>query len=60
MYICDIKRSEKIWRNDLIKLLKQWRSEGDKIILLLDSNENMNDGQLARLLQQEDHQMKDM
>ena len=50
----------RIWRNDLIKLLKQWRSEGDKIILLLDSNENMNDGQLARLLRQDDLQMKDM
>ncbi len=50
----------KIWRNDLINLLKQWRSEGDKTILLLDSNENMNDGKLARLLQQDDLQMKDI
>lgn len=50
----------KIWRKDLIKALIQWRNEGDKLILLMDSNENMENGPLARLLQQEDLQMKDI
>ena len=37
----------------------QWREEGDKLILILDGNENMKNGQLARMLRTPDLDMKD-
>ena len=46
-------------RRDLVAKMIQWREEGDKLILLLDSNENMKNGQLARMLKHPDLDMKD-
>ena len=38
----------------------QWGKEGDKLILVLDGNEDMKDGQLAQMLQNPDLDMKDI
>ena len=39
--------------------MKEWRNEGDKLILLLDRNKDMNVGPLARMLQHPDLDMRD-
>ena len=44
----------KVLRKDIISKMKEWRNEGDKLILLLDSNENMDGIPLARMLQHPD------
>ena len=49
----------KLFRMQLIDELKSWREEGDKIILFIDSNENMTAGPLQRMLQDEGLEMKD-
>ena len=36
-----------MFRNDLLDAIKQWRSQGDRIILMIDANENVLTGQLA-------------
>ena len=40
----------RLMREALVHQLKEWRNQGDKIILLTDSNENMSGGPLARML----------
>ena len=40
----------KLLQQDLIRQLKEWREQGEKLILLLDSNENMPNGPLSRML----------
>ena len=47
------------FRIDLFSQLQQWRNEGEKLILLLDANENMMSGPLSRALQHPDLQMYD-
>ena len=37
----------------------EWREEGDKLILILDGNEDMKNGQLSRMLRHQDLDMKD-
>ena len=37
-----------IFRRDLIKQLKTWRDDGDKIILFMDHNEHVTSGLLGR------------
>ena len=49
----------KLFREQLISQLKTWREEGDKIILFLDSNEDMSEGILQRMLVGEDLEMID-
>ena len=49
----------KLLRRDLVAKMLQWREEGDKLILILDGNENMKNGQLARMLRIPDLDMKD-
>ena len=49
----------KLFRTQLISQLKTWREEGDKIILFIDSNENMADGPLQRMLAGPDLEMTD-
>ena len=46
-------------RCDLVEKMIQWCEEGDKLILLLDSNKNMKNGQLTRMLKHPDLDMKD-
>ena len=37
----------------------EWREDGEKLILILDRNEDMKNGQLARMLRHPDLDMKD-
>ena len=46
-------------RRDLVAKMLHWREEGDKLILILDGNENMKNGQLARMLRTPDLDMRD-
>ena len=50
----------KLFREQLLNMLQEWRSEGEKIILLIDSNEDMENGTLARCLSSIDLQMYDV
>ena len=49
----------KLMRLALIGKLKEWRGLGEKLILLIDSNENMEGGPLARMLADPDLDMVD-
>ena len=49
----------KLFRQHLITQLTEWRNDNEKLILLLDSNENMATGPLSRLLQGPDLAMVD-
>mmetsp|Transcript_11877 Transcript_11877/g.17372 ORF Transcript_11877/g.17372 Transcript_11877/m.17372 type:complete len:207 (+) Transcript_11877:1840-2460(+) len=49
----------KLLRRDLMSTMLRWREEGDKLILLLDGNDNMKNEQLARMLRCPDIDMKD-
>lgn len=46
-------------RQALVSQLKEWRNQGEKLILLIDSNENMSGGPLARMLTHPDLAMID-
>ena len=39
-----------MFREDLCKALKNWREAGDRIVLMIDANENVTDHILARML----------
>ena len=41
----------KIFCQHLVEQLTEWRNDNEKLILMLDSNENMASGPLSRLLQ---------
>ena len=49
----------KLLRRDIVAKMIQWHKEGDKLILLLDSNENKKNRQLAQMLKHLDLDMKD-
>ena len=49
----------RLMREALILQLKEWRSQGEKLILLIDGNENMAGGPLARLLSDPELNMVD-
>ena len=51
--------SRKLLRRDLIAKMLEWREDGDKLILILDGNEDMKNGQIARMLRHPDLDMKD-
>ena len=44
----DRRCSRRIFREQLTKTLEEWKEEGDKIILLIDSNEDMGKEQLQK------------
>ena len=48
------------FREDLFDLLKQWRENGDKLILLMDANENLESGPIERMLKHPDLNMEDI
>ena len=50
----------RLFREQLINHLKMWRENGEKLVLLIDSNENMERGKLERILRQADLQMYDI
>ena len=47
-----------IFRSQLTKLLEIWKREGDCLILMIDANEHIYSGQLAKILQSPTLQMK--
>ena len=53
------KCPRKLMRQALIEKLKEWRSQGEKIILFIDSNEDMATGPLSRMLANDDLAMVD-
>ena len=48
------------FKRDLLHLLRQWRAQGDRLIVMMDGNENMNDGKLEKELSAEDLDMHDV
>ena len=50
----------KLFRSQLLAQLRTWRDQGDKLLLMLDGNENMQQGPLMRALQGEDLLMRDV
>ena len=48
-----------MFKKDLITAMKEWRAEGDRLILMLDANEDLNRGPLQRKLRSE-LQMRDL
>ena len=55
----DDRCPRRIFREQLIKTLHDWKEEGDKLILFIDSNENMEKGLLQNMLQSKDIDMRD-
>ena len=53
------QRPRKLLQQDLIRQLKEWRNQGEKLILFLDSNGNMLNGPLSRMLAHTDLGMID-
>ena len=49
----------RLMRLALVEKLKEWRSQGDKLILFIDGNEDMSTGPLARMLADEELAMID-
>ena len=49
----------KLFREQLVGLLREWRTQGEKLILMLDGNEDMRSGSLAKLLRNEELDMID-
>ena len=49
-----------LFRRDLMQHLQMWRDDGDKLVVLLDSNENMSSGPLARLFRNSTLQLQDV
>ena len=48
-----------MFRDDLLGLLRLWRSEGDRVILMMDANEHVINGALCRQLRGEDLRMSE-
>ena len=44
---------KKLFQDDLCAALRMWRSQGERIILLMDANDNVHDGKLTRRLAEE-------
>ena len=50
---------EKKCREDLIKFILESKGKADRVILMIDGNENMRTGALAKRLKQRDINMRD-
>ena len=53
------KDPKQMFDDDLCAALKAWRAQGDRIILLMDANENVHSGNLTRRLSEEGLEMKE-
>ena len=49
----------KLFRHQLLEQLRKWRTAGEKLVLLIDANEDMESGPLQKLLRDTDLDMKD-
>ena len=56
----DKRCPRKIFREQRIQDLTAWSEEGDTLILFINSNENMENGPLQRMLENNDLQLKDI
>ncbi|EJK63015.1 hypothetical protein THAOC_16352, partial [Thalassiosira oceanica] len=50
---------EKMFQDDLCAALRTWRSQGERIILLMDANDNVYDGKFTRRLSEEGLDLKE-
>ena len=49
-----------MFREDLLSQLRKWRSNGDRVILMMDANEDVVDGVMCRQLSGEDLKMREV
>ena len=50
---------KKMFRDNLCAVLKQWRSLGDKIVLMMDANDNVLNGHIAQALADKKIELKE-
>ena len=48
------------FKHDLLQLLRRWKSQRERLIVMLDANENMNDGRLERAFSASDLDLQDV
>ena len=48
-----------MFRDDLCAVLKQWRGLGDRIVLMMDANDNVLNGHITRALAEEGIELKE-
>ena len=46
----DMRCPRAIFKDDLVKQLRQWKNDGERVVLMLDANEDLNGGPLSRAL----------
>ena len=49
-----------LFRDDLLHVLRRWRGQGDRVILIMDANENVLHGPMYKQLAKEDINMKEV
>ena len=49
-----------LFRRDLLQHLQSWRDDGEKLVVLMDSNEDMISGKLARAFRRPELQLQDV
>ena len=50
----------KLSRHQLVQKLQSWRTDGEKVILMINASENLENGSLARMLRKEETGMQEM
>ena len=50
---------KKMFRDDLCAVLKQWRLQGDRIVLMMDANDNVLNGHIAKALAKDGIELKE-
>ena len=56
----DFRCPRKIFRSQLMELLVKWRSNGEKLIVMMDGNENMINGHIQRMFSGKELMMRDV
>ena len=51
---------EALFRDNLIAVLRRWQAKGDRVVLIMDANENVLHGAMCKQLTQEDLQMREV
>ena len=51
---------KKMFREDLLAQLRKWRAKGDRIVLMMDANEDVVDGVMCRQLREEDINLREV
>ena len=50
---------KEMFRKDLLRQLRQWRSKGERMVLMMDANEDVIDGVICRQLRRADVGMRE-